>query len=84
MTYIKGGLPYNTDCFSYWQGTIQASYAVMRQLLFKFFLSSSEKILSGIPSECQTVWIPKPFVGPDLGPNYLPRLSAHDIGRQTV
>ena len=30
---LKGGLPYNTDCFSYWQGTIQASYAVMRQLL---------------------------------------------------
>ena len=24
----------NTDCFHYWQGTIQASYAVMRQLLF--------------------------------------------------
>ena len=31
---LKGGLPYNTDCFSYWQGTIQASYAAMRQLLF--------------------------------------------------
>ena len=30
---LKGGLPYNTDCFSYWQGTIQVSYAVMRQLL---------------------------------------------------
>ena len=33
---LKGGLPYNTDCFSYWQGTIQASYAVMRQLLLSF------------------------------------------------
>ena len=23
LTYrLKGGLPYNTDCFSYWQGTI--------------------------------------------------------------
>ena len=31
---LKGGLPYNTDLFSYWQGTIQANYAVMRQLLF--------------------------------------------------
>ena len=31
---LKGGLPYNTDCLSYWQGIIQASYAVMRQLLF--------------------------------------------------
>ena len=31
---LKGGLQYNTDWFSYWQGTIQASYAVMRQLLF--------------------------------------------------
>ena len=30
---LKGGLPYNTDRFSYWQGTIQASYAVMQQLL---------------------------------------------------
>ena len=36
MYKLKGGLPYNTDCFSYWQGTIQASYAVMRQLLFYF------------------------------------------------
>ena len=33
MYKLKGGLSYNTDCFSYWQGTIQASYAVMRQLL---------------------------------------------------
>ena len=33
---LKGGLLYNTDCFSYWQGPIQASYAVMRQLLFFF------------------------------------------------
>ena len=33
---LKGGLPYITDCFSYWQGTIQASYAVIRQLLFIF------------------------------------------------
>ena len=31
---LKGGLPFNIDCFSYWQGTIQASYAVTRQLLF--------------------------------------------------
>ena len=37
---LKGGLPYNTDCFSYWQGTIRASYAVMRQLLsFLFFFA---------------------------------------------
>ena len=36
MNKLKGGLPYNTDCFSYWQGTIQASYAVMRQLLFAY------------------------------------------------
>ena len=26
----------SSSCFSYWQGTIQASYAVMRQLLFLF------------------------------------------------
>ena len=36
MYKLNGGLPYNTDCFSYWQGTIQASYAVMRQLLFGY------------------------------------------------
>ena len=41
MYKLKGGLPYNTDCFSYWQGTIQASYAVMRQLLFAFLKSFS-------------------------------------------
>ena len=34
MYKLKGGLLYNTDCFSYWQGKIQASYAVMRQLLY--------------------------------------------------
>ena len=33
---LKGGLQYNTDCFSYWQGTIQASYAVMRWLLLNW------------------------------------------------
>ena len=31
-----------------------------------------EKVLSGIPSECQT------FVRPDLGPNCLPRLALVD------
>ena len=40
MYKLKGGLPYNTDCFSYWQGTIQASYAVMQQLLFKSLTAS--------------------------------------------
>ena len=37
------------------------------------------KIISGILSECQTVWIqirPDIYVGPDLGPNCLQRLSA--------
>ena len=56
---------------------------------FHAFLSSTdvstfcfEKILSGIPPECQTVWtLTRPeesarqIVWPDLGPNCLPRLS---------
>ena len=35
-----------------------------------------EKNILGILSECQTVWIH--FVGPDLGPICLQRLSADD------
>ena len=38
----------------------------------KFF----RKILSGLPSECQTVWIQLRPNKPDLGPNCLQRLSA--------
>ena len=42
---------------------------------------------SGIPSECQTVWIQiksDVYVGPDLIPNYLQRLSADGTTRQRV
>ena len=38
----------------------------------------------GIPSECQTVWIQITtdiLFGPDLGPNYLQRLSTDNRGR---
>ena len=38
-------------------------------------------------SECQTVWIQiraDIFVGPDLGPNCLQRLSADNTSRQRV
>ena len=45
------------------------------------------KILSGIKSECQTVWTqirPDDFVGPDLGPNRLQKLSADGTGRQIL
>ena len=45
---LKGGLPYNTDCFSYWQGTIQASYAVMRQLLLILY---PEQLTIGVAFE---------------------------------
>ena len=55
--------------------------------IFMLFLSSADfkkkklfqKIISGIPSEWQTVWIhnkAQHSVGPDLGPNCLERLSA--------
>ena len=55
--------------------------------LLILFQDPFEKILSGIPSECQTVWTlirPLRFVGADLGPNCLPRLTADDTGRQRV
>ena len=42
---LKGGLPYNTECLCYWQGTIQASYAVMRQLLFLKYLNFGVNVL---------------------------------------
>ena len=53
----KGGLPYYTDCFSYWQGTIQASYAVMRQLLYliRCLLLLTFRSLAAIVSEKSTV-----------------------------
>ena len=40
----------------------------------------SKLILSGIPPECQTVWIQ--IVRPDMGPNCLQRLSADNTSRQ--
>ena len=48
-------------------------------------INFSEKFFSEIPSECQTVLDPGQaghFVGPDLDPNCLQRLSADDISRQ--
>ena len=58
-------------------------------LLLHAFLSSADffknqlfrKILSEIPSECEIVWTQirsDLFVGPDLGPNCLQRLSEKD------
>ena len=52
---------------------------IHHDFLFKLLFS---KILLGIPSEDQTVWIH--FVWPDLGLNCLPRLSADNNGRQEV
>ena len=46
---------------------------------------TSSNNFSEIPSECQTVWtLIRRFVGPDLGPNCLSRLSADDTDRQKV
>ena len=42
-----------------------------------FLADFFEKILSGIPSECQTVW--KCSVRPDLARNCLQKLSADNI-----
>ena len=61
---------------------------VLGQQLRSVILST---LLLGIQSECQTAWILiRPddssglIVGPDLGPNCLPRLSADGTGRQRV
>ena len=55
-----------------------------RPLIF-FQFHFYEKIISEISSECQTVWIQnRLFVGPDLGPNCLQRLSSDDTSRQRV
>ena len=54
------------------------------RLLIFFKINFFRKILSGIPSECQTVFDPdqaRHFVGSDLGPNCLQRLSADDTSR---
>ena len=48
------------------------------------FKNNSLKVMS---SECHTDWIqirPQPFVGPDLDPNCLQRLSADHTSRQRV
>ena len=61
-------------------------------ILHAFLLSADlfqnqlfRKILSGIPSVCQAVRIQiRRFVGPDLGPNCLLRLSADNTSGQRV
>ena len=63
-----------------------------RVILNTFLLSADffqnqlfRKIISGIASESQTVWIqirPDFFVGPYLHPNCLQRLPADDTSRQ--
>ena len=57
MYKLKGGLPYNTDCFSYWQGTIQASYAVMRQLLLE------KRMVKEKGTPCEKVFLTPTFQG---------------------
>ena len=55
---------------------LQSNLACVFSLFFNFF----EKIF-----QCQTVWIQirtDILVGPDLGPNYLQRLSADNKGRR--
>ena len=54
-------------------------------LLIFFKIHLFPKILSGIPSECQTDLNPdqaRHFVGPDVDPNCLQRLSADKTSRQ--
>ena len=49
-----------------------------------FQIQTFRKILSGIPSEYQTIWIqirPGVFIGPGLDPNCLQRLSADGTSR---
>ena len=56
-------------------------------MLFRCLYQLISIILSGIPLRCQTVLDPEQarhFVGPDLGPNCLQRLSADYTRRQRV
>ena len=56
--------------------------------LLNFFQNQLfRKTLSGIPSECKTIWIqirPDKNVGPDLGLKCLKKLSADNTNRQRV
>ena len=51
-----------------------------------FSKSTFQNILSGIPSECQTVWIKirLDIVRPDVGAKSLQRLSADGTSRQRI
>ena len=53
-------------------------------LLIYFKINFLKKILSGIPSEFQTVWTLIRFAGSDLGQNCLSRSSADDTATQRV
>ena len=59
-------------------------HAFFYPLLIFFQNGLFRKILSGILSECQTVWI-QIRTDTDLGPNFcLQKLSADNTGRQRV
>ena len=49
------------------------------RLLIFFQNQLFRKVLSDIPSECQTTWVQN--VGPDLDPNCLQKLSADNTTR---
>ena len=55
-------------------------------LLIFYLIQHFQNYLSGITSECQSVWIQsaRHVVGPDLGPNCLQTMSADDTRRQKV
>ena len=59
-------------------------YAFCRLLIFFSKLTFFKKDISGITSECHTVWIQiRPDIF-DLGPKCLQRLSADDSGKEII
>ena len=66
--------------FAYWE----LDFHVVVFSSSDFFKSTFRKIISGIPSECQTVWIQIRTVGPDMGKNCLQRLSADDTSNNMM
>ena len=75
-------LPELYDSLSIW-------VIIVRMLICRLIFLNQlfRKILLGIPSECQTVLDPdqvRRFVGPDLGPNCVQKLSSDDTSWQRL
>ena len=77
--------PHHKKCLTKSNEIILCMLVFCRLLSF-FKINFLKKVLVGVPSKCETVWIQiRPDiikVGPDLGPNFEKALSADDTGRE--